>query len=226
MTHIIATVTWSDARATSSRCSQISASRATLASSVIQKYPRAWSKRRYIRSRYCSDDCVNSVSVRLPLLTITNPNQMREVLLFVRFNMANLSAKLSVADNTREIGERKLCWWCLSHGFPLSTFLLGFAVYFCFIFTSTPYYDSVCMLKSLREDLSVSLYRFFWPPWERFLLVVFHREFFIDKPSSGILVTWPVRLNCANVSRIYTLCIAALFRTSVSEWNPVSPLDL
>ena len=29
-------------------------------------------------------------------------------------------------------------------------------------------HDSVGMLKSLRETLRVSLYRFFWPPWERF----------------------------------------------------------
>ena len=28
--------------------------------------------------------------------------------------------------------------------------------------------DSAGMLKSLREALRVSLYRFFWPPWERF----------------------------------------------------------
>ena len=29
-------------------------------------------------------------------------------------------------------------------------------------------HDSVGMLKSLREALRVSLFRFFWPPWERF----------------------------------------------------------
>ena len=29
-------------------------------------------------------------------------------------------------------------------------------------------HDSVGMLESLREALRVSLYRFFWPPWERF----------------------------------------------------------
>ena len=29
-------------------------------------------------------------------------------------------------------------------------------------------HDSVGMLKSLREALRVSLYRIFWPPWERF----------------------------------------------------------
>ena len=29
-------------------------------------------------------------------------------------------------------------------------------------------HDYVCILKSLREALRMSLYRFFWPPWERF----------------------------------------------------------
>ena len=40
------------------------------------------------------------------LLTMTNPNQMHEVFLFVCFKMAdetNLSSKLPVADRTREV---------------------------------------------------------------------------------------------------------------------------
>ena len=44
--------------------------------------------------------------VRLSLLTMTNPNQMREVLLFACYKMAdetNLSSKVLVADSTREI---------------------------------------------------------------------------------------------------------------------------
>ena len=44
--------------------------------------------------------------VRLLLLTMTNPNQMREVLLFVCSKMAdgtNLSSKLPAADRTREV---------------------------------------------------------------------------------------------------------------------------
>ena len=43
---------------------------------------------------------------RLSLLTMTNPNQMREVLLFVCSKIAdetNLSSKLLVADSTREV---------------------------------------------------------------------------------------------------------------------------
>ena len=44
--------------------------------------------------------------VRLSLLTMTNPNQLCDVLLFVRSKMAdetNLSSKLPVADRTREV---------------------------------------------------------------------------------------------------------------------------
>ena len=44
--------------------------------------------------------------VCLLLLTMTSPNQMREVLLFVCSKMAdetNLSSKLPVADRTREV---------------------------------------------------------------------------------------------------------------------------
>ena len=44
--------------------------------------------------------------VGLSLLTMTNPNQMREVLLFLCSKMAdetNLSSKLPVADRTREV---------------------------------------------------------------------------------------------------------------------------
>ena len=82
----------------------------------------------------------NSVFVRLSLLTMTNPNQLCDVLLFVCSKMAdetNLSSKLPVANRTREVWGRKLCWWCLSSGFPLCTFLLGFADSFCIVFTSS-----------------------------------------------------------------------------------------
>ena len=46
------------------------------------------------------------ICVRLSILTMTNPNQLFNVLLFVCSKMAdetNLSSKLSVADRTREI---------------------------------------------------------------------------------------------------------------------------
>ena len=77
-------------------------------------------------------------------------------------------------------------------------------------------HGSVGMLKSLREALRVSLYRFFWPPWERFPICSSPQRTFFGKRSSGILVTWPVHLNCASFRTVCTLCIPALFRTSVS----------
>ena len=46
------------------------------------------------------------INVRLSLLTMTNPDQMRDVLLFVCSKMAdetNLRSKMPVADNTREV---------------------------------------------------------------------------------------------------------------------------
>ena len=52
-------------------------------------------------------------------------------------NETNLSSELPVADRTREVWGRKLCWWCLSSGFPLCTFLLGFADSFCFVFINS-----------------------------------------------------------------------------------------
>ena len=49
---------------------------------------------------------ISLLFVRLSLLTMTNPNQLCDVLLFVCSKMAdetNLSSKLPVADRTREI---------------------------------------------------------------------------------------------------------------------------
>ena len=73
------------------------------------------------------------------------PILINRVMCFVCSKMAdetNLSSKLPVADRTREVWGRKLCWWCLSSGFPLCTFLLGFADPFCFVFTSSPSYEA------------------------------------------------------------------------------------
>ena len=55
---------------------------------------------KYLKIEFCS--CL----VRLSLLTMTNPNQLCDVLLFVCSKMAdktNLSSKLPVADRTREV---------------------------------------------------------------------------------------------------------------------------
>ena len=74
-------------------------------------------------------------------------------------------------------------------------------------------HDSVGMLKSLREassDHHGSVFQ---------IVVLF------GKRSSGILVTWPVHLNCANFISLCALCILSLFRTSVSGILSL-PLDL
>ena len=91
------------------------------------------------------------VLICLSLLTMTNPNQMREVL-FVCSKMADetsLNSKLPVADRTREVWGRKVCWWSLSSGFLLHMFLLGFADSFCFVFTSTPFYEAMPLCSVL-----------------------------------------------------------------------------
>ena len=90
--------------------------------------------------------------VRLSLPIMTNPNQLCDVLLFVCSKMAdetNLSSKPPVADRTREVWGRKLCWWCLSSGFPLCKFLLGLADSFCFAFTSSPFYEALSLCAIL-----------------------------------------------------------------------------
>ena len=71
--------------------------------------------------------------VRLSLLTMTNPNQLCDVLLFVCSNLAdetNLSSKLPVADRTRDVWGRKLCWWCLSSGFRCARFCSALLILF------------------------------------------------------------------------------------------------
>ena len=160
---------------------------------------------------------VSRVFVRLSLLTMTNPNQMREVLLFVWSKMAdetNLSSKLLVADRPRAIWGRKLCWWWLSAGFPMPAFLLGFADSFCFVFTSTLSYEA-SLLFSILCNLFPRLCWYFEVLNRCFecvlvsLLLTTMRAFstyriFFGKRSSGILVTWPVHLNCVNY-RIYIL---------------------
>ena len=130
-------------------------------------------------------ECVYcSYIIRLLLLTMTIPNQMLEVLLFVCSMMADetyLSSKLPVADRAVFWGRRH-CWRCLALAFrwarSCSAALVLFASYLpapllmrpCHFARSCAIWshDSVGMLKSLWEALRVSLFRFFWPPWERF----------------------------------------------------------
>ena len=51
-----------------------------------------------------------TIIVRLSILTMTNLNHMREMLLFVCSKMADSSSKLSVADGTTEVRARQLHW--------------------------------------------------------------------------------------------------------------------
>ena len=141
----------------------------------------------------------------------------------------NLSSKLPVADRTREVWGRTLCWWCLSYGFPLCTFLLGFADSFCFVFISSPPYESSPLCSILCNLFTwlcwyVEVFKKgFWGVRPSiassdhhgsvFQLVVLHRGF---SSANVHQATWPVHLNCANFRRVCTVCIPALFRTSVS----------
>ena len=120
--------------------------------------------------------------VRLSLLTMTNPNQLCDVLLFVCSKMAdetNLSSKLPVADRSEEessVGDALALAFLCARFCSASPILLA-------SYSSAPLlmrprhfvrscaicsHNSVGMLKSLREAFRVSLYRFFCPPWERF----------------------------------------------------------
>ena len=113
--------------------------------------------------------------VRLSLLTMTNPNQLCDVLLFACSKMAdetNLSSKLPVADRSEEessVGD------ALALAFLCARFCSASPILFA-SYSSTPLlmrprhfvrscaicsHNSVGMLKSLREAFRVSLYRFF-----------------------------------------------------------------
>ena len=143
----------------------------------------------------------------------------------------NLSSKLPVADRTRDQNkEESSVGDALALAFRCARFCSASLIRFP-SYSSAPLlmrprhfvrscaicsHDSFGMLKSLREALRVSLYRFFWPPWERFPTCSSPERIFFGKHSSGILVTWPVHHNCDNFRRVCKLCIPALFRTSVS----------
>ena len=106
----------------------------------------------------------------------------------------------------------RLRWFVLLRILQLP-FLWGLAtLLFCEICS----HDSVGTLMSLSEALWVSLYRFFWMPWERFPTSSSPWRIFVGKCSSGILLTWPGHLNCTNFRRVCTFCIPALFGTSMS----------
>ena len=94
------------------------------------------------------------------------------VLRWLMRSILALNCLLQIKQGRSE--ERRLCLWRLSSGFPLCTFLLSFADSFCFVCTSTSSYEAspfwscaICSHDSVSM-LRLSLYRFFWPPWERF----------------------------------------------------------
>ena len=137
----------------------------------------------------------------------------------------NFSPKVPVADSTREssVGDALTLAFCCARFCSAS--LILFASYSSAPFLMRPRhfvrscaicsYDSVVMLKSSKEALRMSLYRFFWLTWERFPICSSPKRIFFGKRSSGILVAWPVHRNCANFRRVCTFCNPVLFRTSV-----------
>ena len=120
----------------------------------------------------------------------------------------------------------------------MCTFLLSFADSFCFVFTSTHFYEAsplctiLCNLfpwlwwyvevfKGGFEGVLVSL---LLTTMGAFSYLKFSLErIFFGKRSSGILVTWPVHLNCANFRRV---CMHPCPFQDFCVWNPVLPLDL
>ena len=85
-------------------------------------------------------------------------------------------------------------------------------------------HDSIGMLKSLREALRVSLYHFFWPPWERFPTLFSIEDLFWQTfiKHSGNMAC-PSQL-CQFQKSMYILhpCLFQDF----CVWNPVLPLYL
>ena len=114
---------------------------------------------------------------RLSLLTMINPNQLCDVLLFVCSKVAdetNLSSKLLQIEQERSEEESSI-GDALALAFRCARFCLASLIRFA-SYSPAPLFirprhfirscaicshDSVGMLKSLREALRVSLYRFF-----------------------------------------------------------------
>ena len=128
---------------------------------------------------------IHTYIVRLSLLTMTNPNQLCDVLLFVCSKMAdeaNLTLNCLLQIQQERSEEESSVGDALALAFRYARFcsasLILFVSYSPAPFLMRPRHfirscaicshDSVGMLKSLREALRVSLYRFFWPPWEHF----------------------------------------------------------
>ena len=124
-------------------------------------------------------------SVRLSLLTITNPNQMMKcywlcVLRWLLRPMLDLNCLLQIEQERSEeessvVDALALAFHC---AYFCLTSLILFASYSPAALHMRPRHfarscaicshDFVGTLKSLREAFRVSSYRFFWSPWERF----------------------------------------------------------
>ena len=111
---------------------------------------------------------------------MTNPDQMREVLLFVCSKMAdetNLSFERLLQIDKKRSEEESSVSDALSLAFRCARFCSASLIRFASLLMRPRHFarscaicsnDSVGMLKSLREALTVSLHRFFRPPRECF----------------------------------------------------------
>ena len=170
--------------------------------------------------------------VRLSLLTMTNPNQIHELLLFVcskRRPMLALNCLLQIEQERSEekspVGDVFALAFRWAH-FCSASLILSASYSPAPLFVrprnfarscAICYHHSFCMLKSSTEALRVSLYRF-WPPRELFPTFSSPQRIFFAKCSSGIMVTWPVHFKCADFRRVCTICTPARFRTSCLEF--------
>ena len=77
---------------------------------------------------------------------MTNPNQLCDVLLFVCSKMTdetNLSSKLPVADRTREVWGRMLCWWCFALAFHCARFCSALLILFASYSPAPLFYEAL-----------------------------------------------------------------------------------
>ena len=135
--------------------------------------------------------------------------------------------------------EKKLCWWCLSSGFPLCTFLLGFADSVCFVFTSSPFYEAsplctiLCNLfpwlswyvevfKGAFEGVLVSLLLTTMGAFSylKFSIEDFLWQTFIRHSGNMACPSWL----CQFQKSMYALHPCPF--QDLCVWNPVLPLDL
>ena len=156
------------------------------------------------------------------------------------FHILSVCSKMAdepVADRKREVWRREFCWWCLSSGFPLRTFLLGFADSFCFVFTSILSYEASPLCSILRNLFP----RLCWyvevlkGGFEGVFLLLTtmgafsHLYFFIEDFFWQTFIRQSGNMACLSElcqfeKSMYTLHPCAC--QDFCAWNPVLPLDL